>query len=268
MAERRQEMHENTGTDTGRETIVMNEGSTASARSVVRRRRRSVGVVTILAVALGVGSWSLTRAGAEPGSDAPAGADTTKSRIEACMRERGVAVVLAPDDPMVLTAGEVAARYGYGISIPIAVRRGAPDTERVAPDDDLGACADEARPEGAGDRLQAAYGRLAATISADDAKHMNDIDQVVATLPGVDEALAGWRTCVAPSGYDVADPGAARASIAASFAALPESARTESPGLTAVQSAERDLAVADITCRETHLFPGLIKAIDAYVGSR
>jgi hypothetical protein len=267
MAERRHEMHEKTGTNTGREMILMDEDNTGSARSVVRRRRRSVGVVTILAVALGVGSWSLTRAGAEPGSDAPASADTTKSRIEACMRQRGVAVVLAPDDPMVLTAGEVAARYGYGISIPIAVRSGAPDTDRVAADD-LGACADEARPEGAGDRLQAAYGRLAATLSADDAKHISDLDQFVATLPGVDDALAGWRTCLAPSGYDVADPGAARASIAASFAALPESARTESPGLTAVQSAERRLAVADIACRETHLFPGLIKAIDAYVGSR
>jgi hypothetical protein len=265
-------MHDNTrthtGTDTGRETIVMNEGSTASARSVVRRRRGRVGVVTILAVALGVGSWGLTRAGAEPGSDAPAGAETIKSRIEACMRERGVAVDLAPDDPMVLTAAEVAARYGYGISIPIAVRRGTPATERVSPDDDLGACADEARAEGAGDRLQAAYGRLAATISADDAKHTSDLDQVVATLPGVDEALARWRTCMAPSGYDVADPGAARASIAASFAALPESARADSPELTAVQSAERGLALADVTCRETHLFPGLIKAIDAYVGTR
>ena len=227
------------------------------AKTMDGRNKKRLGAVA--AIGLAAGAWGLGSAAAAPGDKGAPAATGTEAAIESCMHDRGHVVDLAADDPIVLSDGEVAAQYGYGISTPIVVEgKAPPDTDETL-GADLGACADAVRPESAGDRLQAAYGRLARSLTADEAKSVRDLDEHVASLPGADAALAEWQACMTAAGYDQESPGAARASIAA---------RAESARGPELAAEERALAVADVGCRESVLFPRLADVIDRAVASR
>jgi hypothetical protein len=225
-----------------------------------REKRRLAAVVVI---GLAASAWGLAHAAAAPGGADPAVAPTTgtEAALEACLEQRGHHVDIAPDDPIVLGDAAVAARYGYGIAQPIVVTGEAPaQTQDDALSGDVGACADAVRPEGAADRLQASYGRLARSLTPDEAKGVRDLDAYLATLPGADAALAAWQRCMRDGGFDLASPGAARASIEAKVA--------DGADAKAVGAEERQLAVADVGCRERVLFPALVEVIDRHVASR
>jgi hypothetical protein len=191
----------------------------------------------------------------------------TGDRIENCLEARGFSVSIGDLDPIVMTDREVAAEYGYGVSLPMK------SSLSVAPSDvgdefgaALGECATEERPDSPSRALQDAHGRLAPVITEADIEAAGDFDRFVLGLPGVADALESWQTCIQAAGYSFENPGAARASIEQRFDGLPRD--DGSPELDEIQQEERALATADVACRESALFPALMESIDAFVAQR
>lgn len=256
-----------------------------TTRTTKQRRSALRTLPYVLVAGLALGVVQLTGLTGRPTSAEPApadasSADDTKGAVERCMRERGHEISLDATDPMVLSDLARAQTYGYGISIPMGVATPGP-TVSVSDEagQDLSACAAAGRAESPNGKLQQAYGRLAAGLEAERRTVKGSLDSVIATLPGADAALASWRDCMAEAGQGgYRSPGEARAEIQRLYDVQPESKAPiriptagepleGSAALTELRARERQLATADVSCRERELIPALVSVIDGYLAS-